>query len=134
MTQKQTPQQQAQSLTPDEQKVMQQSQNQDEERALQEGLPGTDKAVQQNTQPRYPNWPTSKPGPLATQPLPGQRPINAIRSEQVAEIGYNQVTGEPSSEATERSMPDAPVKELAGFDHLQTANGAQGPRRRKERL
>src|SRR5919109_565050 len=87
-----------QELQPNEYKVLQQSVNQDEERALQEGEPETTKAVQQSMQPRYPGWPTSKPGPLATQPPPGQRPINALRSEQVAEIGYNQVIGEPSTQ------------------------------------
>lgn len=35
-----------------------------------------------------PNWPTSRPGPLAKQPPLGQRPINLLRREQMVEIGY----------------------------------------------
>jgi len=85
-----------QALTPDEYKVLQQGTTQDNERALQEGVPNT--AVQRGMQPHYPTWPTSKPGPMITAPPPGQRPINAQRSEQVAEVGYNQETGEPSPE------------------------------------
>ena len=85
-----------QALTPDEYKVLQQGTTQDNERALQEGAPST--AVQGGMQPRYPTWPTSEPGPMTTQPPPGQRPINAQRSEQVAEVGYNQETGEPGPE------------------------------------
>jgi hypothetical protein len=35
------------------------------------------------------------------------RPINAIRAEQVVEVGYNQETGEPSTQDPHRSLPDA---------------------------
>ncbi|HEY4384203.1 MAG TPA: hypothetical protein VGN34_06990 [Ktedonobacteraceae bacterium] len=42
----------------------------------------------------FPKWPTSKPGPWATPPPPGMRPVNALRPEQVMEIGYDQETGE----------------------------------------
>jgi hypothetical protein len=86
----------AQALKPDEYKVLQQGITQDNERALQEGVPNT--TVQAGVQPRYPTWPTSQRGPMTTPPPPGQRPINAQRSEQVAEVGYNQETGEPSPE------------------------------------
>ena len=111
-----------QELQPDEYKVLQQSVNQDEERALQEGAPDTTKAMQQSMQPRYPAWPTSKPGPLATQPPPGQRPINAWRREQVAEIGYNQIIGEPETQHPLRSMPDPSFKGQTSFDQLETAD------------
>lgn len=85
-----------QALTPDEYKALQQSTTQDNERALQEGVPN--KAVQGSVQVRYPTWPTSKPGPMTTPPPPGERPVNAQRSEQMVEVGYNQETGEPSPE------------------------------------
>jgi hypothetical protein len=50
--------------------------------------------------PRYPAWPSSQPGPRSTPPPPGMKPINALRREQVEEIGYNQETGEPGVERT----------------------------------
>lgn len=123
-----------QELQSDEYKVLQQSVNQDEQRALQEGVPDTTKAVQQSMQPRYPNWPTSKPGPLATQPPPGQRSINALRSEQVAEIGYNQETGEPSTQHPLRSMPDPSLKGRTAFDQLETSDDALRHKLPKQRL
>jgi hypothetical protein len=119
------------TLTPDEYKVLQQGVTQDNERALQEGTPDTNKAVQESMLPRYPNWPTSKPGPMATPPPPGQRSINAQRSEQLAEVGYNQETGEPGIESPLRSMPDSSMKGRTGFDQLETA---PPPKKRKERL
>jgi hypothetical protein len=51
----------------------------------QHSTPDKDMVTQQKMQPRYPEWPTSQPGPLATQPLAGQHPINALRSEQMVE-------------------------------------------------
>jgi len=50
--------------------------------------PGENQAVQEQVQPNYPAWPTSKPGPRTTPSPIGMKPINAIRREQVAEIGY----------------------------------------------
>lgn len=119
------------NLTPDENKVLKQSMNQDELRALQEGAPNTNKAVQQSMEPRYPVWPISRPGPLATPPPPGQRPINAIRSEQVVEVGYNQATGEPSTQDPSRSLPDA-SKGAVGFDQQELVQEAH--KKGKERL
>ena len=43
------------------------------------------------------SWPRSKPGPQATPPPPGQKPVPQ-RTDQVVEIGYNQETGTPSTE------------------------------------
>ena len=45
----------------------------------------------------HPTWPTSKPGPQATQPPPGQKPMPG-RTDQVVEVGYNQETGTPSTD------------------------------------
>ena len=59
----------------------------DGQRAIQEGIfsPGT--VTRHRIQPHYPNWPTSKPGSLAKQPPPGERPINLLRREQIVEAG-----------------------------------------------
>ena len=83
----------------------------------------------QSTIPRF-NWPTSKPGPHATQPPPGQKPMPA-RTDQVVEIGYNQETGEPSTDHPLRSMPDASLKGKTAFDQLETAQEALKKRKRK---
>ena len=54
---------------------------------------------------KLPNWPTSRPGPQVTEPPPGQKRV-ATRTEQVAEVGYNQETGEPGVLASARTEPD----------------------------
>jgi hypothetical protein len=119
-------------LTPDEYKAQEQSIRQDEQRALQEGVPGANRTTPAVIQPHYPNWPTSIPGPRKTPPPPGMRPVNALRSEQMLEIGYNQETGEPGTQSTLRSMPDESMQGRTGFDQLETAQRAA--RRRKQRL
>ncbi len=116
---------------PDEEALSKQETNQDEQRAVQEGTPNVTRDVQQGMQPIYPQWPTSKRGPHATTPPPGQRPINALRSEQVVEVGYNQVTGEPSTQDPSRAFPDE-NKGPAGTDQQETAQDVM--RRGKERL
>ena len=50
------------------------------------------KTLQTSTLPPLPKWPTSKPGPMVTEPLPGTKRVQ-LRPEQVAEIGYNQELG-----------------------------------------
>src|SRR5213082_4049862 len=77
--------------------------------------------------PRF-NWPTSKPGPFATPPPPGQRPMPG-RTDQVVEIGYNQETGTPITDHPLRSMPEASLHGTPGFDQLQTAQQAMKKRR-----
>ena len=100
-----------------------------EQQELQPTAPNENKVVHR-IEPRYPNWPTSKPGPQSTSPLAGMRPINTFRSEQVAEIGYNQETGVPSTDHPLRSMPDASLHGTTGFDQLQTAQQAMKKRRK----
>lgn len=82
----------------------------------------------------YPSWPTSKPGPRATPPPPGMRPLNALRPEQVVEVGYNQETGEPGSDSLLRSLPDENIvgRGQTSFDQPRTAQEEFG--RRKKRL
>ena len=117
--------------TSNEETIANQSMNQDEQRAIQEGTPNVTRDVQHAMKPIYPQWPTSKPGPHVTTPPPGQRPINAIRSEQFVEVGYNQVTGEPSTQDPSRAFPDE-SKGPAGTDQQETAQDIM--RRGKERL
>ena len=118
--------------TSDERTVPQPKTNQDEQRAVQEGTPDVTREVQQGgMKPIYPQWPTSKRGPTVTPPPPGERPINGIRSEQVVEVGYNQVTGEPATQNPLRAFPDE-AKGPAGTDQQETAQDIM--RRGKERL
>jgi hypothetical protein len=35
--------------------------------------------------PRFPQWPTSRPGPRATEPPPGYKPV-PVRTDQVIEL------------------------------------------------
>lgn len=76
------------------------------------------------------NWPTSKPGPHATQPPPGQKPMPG-RTEQVVEIGYNQETGEPGVSSPLRSMPDASLAGKTSFDQQETAPAPTKKRKKK---
>jgi hypothetical protein len=117
---------------PPEDATRKQSAAQDDLRTLQEGTPDTSKAVQESTKFQYPTWPTSKPGPRSTLPPPGMRSINAIRAEQMKELGYNQETGEPGVQSPLRSMPDASKEGPTGFDQLETAQ--ESLKKRKERL
>jgi hypothetical protein len=56
---------------------------------------------------------------------PGSRPINAARREQVTEIGYNQIVGEPATPTRPIPQPDPMLKEL---EEIQAAQ-----KRRRER-
>jgi hypothetical protein len=128
MTQNPTPQ----TLKPEDQDALRQSEAQDNLRALQEGLPDANKAMQERIKPNFPEWPTSKRGPMSTPPPPGMRSINPIRPEQVAEVGYNQETGEPSTQSPLRTQPDETRTGLTSFDQTETAQ--ETLRKRKERL
>ena len=92
------------------------------------GTPTTETAVQPGKAFSFPSWPSSKPGPRATPAPYGSKPINRRRSEQLAEVGYNQETGEQSGnenmvEQPVVSTPKIPKPEL---DFLK--------QRRKQRL
>ena len=47
-----------------------------------------------NTALKHLKWPTSRPGPQATPPPPGMKPV-ATRTDQMVEIAYDQERGEP---------------------------------------
>ncbi len=59
-----------------------------DQRAIQESISSSGAVTRHQVQLPEPNWPTSRPGPLAKQPPPGQRPINVLRREQMVEVGY----------------------------------------------
>lgn len=50
------------------------------------------KALQKSTLPPFPKWPTSKRGPMVTEPPPGTKRVR-LRPEQVVEINYDQEHG-----------------------------------------
>lgn len=47
-----------------------------------------------------PPWPTSKRGPMVTEPPPGQKRV-PLRTEQVLEIDYDQEHGVPAVSRSE---------------------------------
>jgi hypothetical protein len=56
--------------------------------------------MQKSKIPPLPHWPTSKRGPMVTEPPPGQKRI-PLRTEQVVEIDYDQELGVPATSRTE---------------------------------
>jgi len=107
-----------------------------QQQALQQTAPSENRVIQK-IKPRYPSWPTSKPGSQSTPPVPGTHSVNAFRSEQVAEIGYNQETGEPSIDSPLHSMPDASIHGPTSIDQPnidQPRNAQDALGKRKERL
>ena len=52
-------------------------------------------ARQKTKLPPLPPWPTSRPGPMVTEPPPGQKRV-PLRTEQVVEIDYDQERGVPA--------------------------------------
>ena len=51
-----------------------------------------EKPLQHSKLPPLPQWPTSKRGPMVTEPPPGTKRM-PLRSEQVVELNYDQVQG-----------------------------------------
>jgi hypothetical protein len=121
-----------QTTTPDEIQMQQEQSKQDERRVVQEGQTDEGKAMQSGLAISFPTWPTSKPGPQSTPPPPGMKPISAIRREQVAEMNYNQETGEPADQNPLRANPDETLTGPTGFD--QPLTGQEMLRKRKPRL
>jgi hypothetical protein len=56
--------------------------------------------TQKSKLPPLPHWPTSKRGPMVTEPPPGQKRI-PLRTEQVVEIDYDQELGVPATSRSE---------------------------------
>ena len=113
------------------QTVAQQSAERETETALQTAP--TPDAVQPAMKPRFPEWPTSKPGPRTTLPAPGTVATHPFRPEQYTEVGYNQETGEPEDSSPERSLPDEEKTGPVSFD-LKPKTGQEALGKRKQRL
>jgi hypothetical protein len=79
----------------------------------------------QKIKPRYPSWPSSKPGPQSTLPPMGMRPVNVFRPEQVVEIAYNEQTGD----SLEHSLSDATTHGSIRIDQPRNAQEALGKRK-----
>ena|SRR5947209_17756811 len=80
--------------------------------------------------PHFP-WPTSKPGPFATPPPPGQKSM-PTRTEQMIEVRYNQETGVPSTDDPRKWFPDEAKVGATGFDELATAQEVDRKRQRRK--
>lgn len=61
--------------------------------------------IEKASEVQWPAWPTSKPGPWSTPPMPGTRPINALRPEQLVVIDGKQETGEPGAARSDQRDP-----------------------------
>ncbi len=53
--------------------------------------------AKKNAIPPLPPWPTSRPGPMVTEPPPGTKRVH-LRKEQVVEIDYDQERGVPATQ------------------------------------
>ena len=51
-----------------------------------------EKTLQHSKLPQFPRWPTSRPGPMVTEPPPGTKRM-PLRTEQVVELNYDQERG-----------------------------------------
>ena len=58
-----------------------------------------EKIRQKSKIPPLPPWPTSKPGPMVTEPPIGTKRV-PLRTEQVIEIDYDQELGVPAVSRT----------------------------------
>lgn len=56
-----------------------------------------EKTLQHSKLPPLPHWPTSKRGPMVTEPPPGTKRM-PLRSEQVVETNYDQEQGKHLSD------------------------------------
>ena len=102
-----------------------------EQAAVEQSTTSHKQVVWPGLQPSWLSWPSSKPGPRSTPPMPGTRPINSLRPEQFKEIGYNQQIGEPATQDSLRSHPDERTSGSTSFDQ-PTAQDVVG--KRKQRL
>jgi hypothetical protein len=106
----------------DEDTELRQMQEKGQMRQVQEGL---------LPPPHFP-WPSSKPGPQATQPPPGQRSMPG-RTEQMVEVGYNQETGIPATDDPRKWYPDETKVGALHFDQQGTAQEIEKKRRKEKK-
>jgi len=118
-----------QNLPADIQQLLKQSIIQDQLRALQEGTVGA--GTMQRITPRWPSWPTSRPGPLTTPPPAGMRSINPLRPEQVTAL----TSSVPTTFGEELPLHTLPDPYLEQRVNLEPTEPAPEPRKKpKQRL
>lgn len=88
--------------------------------------------VVQRIKPRYPSWPTSRPGARSTSPLAGMRSVNAFRPEQITEISHNREVDLPSVDGPLHAVSDASIQDSTSLDQSKNAQDTFG--KRKHRL
>lgn len=94
-----------------------------EERQMQKKQKMRQVQEQRLSPPHFP-WPTSKPGPMATPPPPGEKPMPLL-TEQMVEVAYNQETGVPITDDPRKWFPDEAQAGATGFDQLETAKASR---------
>jgi hypothetical protein len=94
------------------------------QQTLEQTVPSENSSVQR-IKPRYPSWPSSKPGPQSTPPPMGMHSVNVFRPEQVAEIAYNGQTGN----GLEHSLSDTTAHGSIRIDQTRNAQEALGKRK-----
>jgi hypothetical protein len=105
--------------------------SQSQQQVLQQDVP-SEKQVVHRVKPRYPSWPTSKPGPQSTPPPVGMRSINPFRPEQITEIDFSREIDQPSADSLLHSAPDASIHGSTSSDQSKNAQDTLG--KRKHRL
>ncbi len=105
--------------------------SQPQQQGLQQVAP-SEKQVVQRIEPRYPSWPTSRPGARSTSPLAGMRSVNAFRPEQITEISHNREVDLPSVDGPLHAVSDASIQDSTSLDQSKNAQDTFG--KRKHRL
>jgi len=102
-----------------------------EQTATEQSTTSSKQVVWPGLQPSWQSWPTSKPGPRSTPPIPGTRPINAFRPEQFKEMGNNQQIGESATQSPLHSLLVEHTSDSSSLDQAVTQNA---PGKGKQRL
>ena len=80
-----------------------------------------EKAIQPITKiPPLPAWPTSKAGPEATPPPPGERPM-PTRTDQMVEIAYDMEAGVSSSRMPAHTEPNVTLPGASSYNQQAEA-------------
>jgi hypothetical protein len=79
--------------------------------------------------PTYPEWPTSTPGPQATSPLPGMKPV-PTRTDQMVYECYDQERGMPCTPVVEKPerpsiRPHPLADQVTAGQHVYDAQGSR---------
>lgn len=83
--------------------------------------------------PPLPSWPTSKPGPEATPPQPGERPL-PTRTDQMIEVAYNMETGVSSARLPDNAVPNIALPgETPGTEQAAPGENRKAERHKKAR-